>query len=223
MLPPEIVPLPTRKVDDNFVGHESLKPYILNYSDEERFMKKLPDWLKPLVNVAVNTGARDQELCKLKWSDEVYIEEINTSVFVIPALKSKNGKTKLIVLNSNARQSIEGQRGLDDTWVFPSSIKKNTPVSKIRCKSFIKAWKESNLPSREQGYYSGPHCLRHTFASRLRKCGSDIETRRDLLGHGNQNITELYSDADIQYLVDQTEKIVKKTKSTYASHLKLLA
>jgi integrase len=41
------------------------------------------------------------------------------------------------------------------------------------------------------------HDLRHTFGRRLRAAGVSNETRQDLLGHKNGNITTHYSAAEL--------------------------
>lgn len=53
----------------------------------------------------VNTGCREQEVCKLRWDWEIAVPERGTSVFLIPAdfggrhAKSgvKNGDERLVV------------------------------------------------------------------------------------------------------------------------------
>ena len=51
----------------------------------------------------VNTGCRDAEVCGLRWEWEVEVPELETSVFVIPGDRVKNGADRLVVLNSVAR------------------------------------------------------------------------------------------------------------------------
>jgi integrase len=45
------------------------------------------------------------------------------------------------------------------------------------------------------------HDLRHTFGRRLRAAGVSNETRQDLLGHKNGNITTHYSAAELSELL----------------------
>jgi integrase len=60
---------------------------------------------------AVNTGCRDQEVCKLCWEWEVQVSELRTSVFIIPGRHVKNGDERLIVLNRIAKSVVDAQRG----------------------------------------------------------------------------------------------------------------
>ena len=50
---------------------DARKPYPLNWEEQERLFAELPVHLKEMALFAVNTGCRDQEICKLQWSWEV--------------------------------------------------------------------------------------------------------------------------------------------------------
>jgi integrase len=75
----------------------------------------------------VNTGCREQEVCKLRWEWEISVPELRTSVFLIPAdfggrherSGVKNGDERLVVLNGVAKSVIDKQRGQSKEWVFP--------------------------------------------------------------------------------------------------------
>lgn len=57
----------------------------------------------------VNTGCRDQEVCGLRWEWEVPVPELDTSVFIIPGARVKNGDERLVVLNRVARSERVNQ------------------------------------------------------------------------------------------------------------------
>lgn len=64
---------------------------------------ELPEHLRDMNLFAVNTGCREQEICKLKWEWEVKIKELNTSIFIIPGAHIKNSQDRVIVLNQIAQ------------------------------------------------------------------------------------------------------------------------
>jgi integrase len=66
----------------------------------------------------VNTGCRDQEVCGLRWEWEVAVPELDTSVFLIPGDRVKNGDERLVVLNRVARSVVESVRGQHPEFVF---------------------------------------------------------------------------------------------------------
>lgn len=47
-------------------------------------VQELPDHLARMALYKVNTGCREQEVCRLRWDYEVKVPELDTSVFVIP-------------------------------------------------------------------------------------------------------------------------------------------
>ena len=53
---------------------------------------------------AVNTGCRDQEVCRLRWEWEVRVPELGTFVFIIPGRYVKNSDDPLVVSESDRRQ-----------------------------------------------------------------------------------------------------------------------
>lgn len=67
---------------------------------------------------ALNTGAREQEICQLRWEWEIHLPELETSVFVLPDWMTKNNEVRVIVLNSVATSVINSQRGNHPSRVF---------------------------------------------------------------------------------------------------------
>lgn len=67
---------------------------------------ELPTHLQTMALFKVNTGCREQEVCKLRWDWEISVPELGTSVFLIPAdfvgrherSGVKNGDERLVVL-----------------------------------------------------------------------------------------------------------------------------
>lgn len=66
--------------------HDARQPYPLNWEEEDRLMKVLPDHLKRMALYAINTGSRDKEVHWLKWEWEKQIPELNVNLFVIPLI-----------------------------------------------------------------------------------------------------------------------------------------
>lgn len=97
---------------------DAQEPYPLSWDEQARLFKELPVHLGRMALFKVNTGCRDREVCGLKWQWEVVIPELDTSVFVIPGKRVKNGDERLVVLNRVARSVIEGVRGQHPEYVF---------------------------------------------------------------------------------------------------------
>jgi integrase len=138
------------------------------------------DWLKPLVLLAMNTGLRRGELLGLTWQD-VDLEE---GLLTVQASKAKNSKRRHIPLSDEAFWVLqELQKAARGTYVFHD---KGKPLASVTT-----SW-EAILERAGIADFRF-HDLRHHFASRLVQAGADLNTVRELLGHGDLKMTLRYA------------------------------
>ena len=198
----------------------SRKPYPMSWEEQSILFGQLPGHLQTMALFKVNTGCREQEVCKLRWDWEISVPELGTSVFLIPAdfggrhARSgvKNGDERLVVLNSVAKSIIEKQRGISREWVFPydgtAMHRMNDSAWKKARVRAAKLWQEENLRPAHPGYASiRIHDLKHTFGRRLRAAGVTEEDRNSLLGHKNGSITSHYSGAELGKLIEAANMV----------------
>ncbi|SEI97935.1 Phage integrase family protein [Azotobacter beijerinckii] len=204
----------------------SRKPYPLSWEEQSLLFAELPDHLRRMALYKVNTGCREQEVCKLRWEWEIAVPELGTSVFLIPAEFGgrreqsgvKNRDERLVVLNDVARRVIDGQRGLHPSLVFPYGNPDQfgpTAVHRMNDSAWRKArvrsatkWEEIHKTPAHPGFASiRIHDLKHTFGRRLRAAGVTEEDRKALLGHKNGSITSHYSAAELDQLIDAANKV----------------
>jgi integrase len=107
-MPPLITTLP-----------ETRERPTLTWNEQDRLFPRLPAQLAGMVLFAVNTGARESNVCRLEWAWEVKVPEVERSVFVIPPESFKSKRAHVVILNDAAWSIIEEQRGKDPIWVFP--------------------------------------------------------------------------------------------------------
>jgi integrase len=186
----------------------SRKPYPLSWEEQSILFAEIPDHLLRMALYKVNTGCREQEVCKLRWEWEIRVPELETSVFLIPPgfggrhdkAGVKNGDERLVVLNRVAMSVIDGQRGLHRDLVFsygqpdqfgPTAIHRmnDTAWKKARVRAAAKWEKEHKSPAHPGFRSIRVHDLKHTFGRRLRAAGITEEDRKALLGHKNGSIT----------------------------------
>lgn len=177
---------------------DAREPYPLSWGEQESLFSALPGHLRRMCLFTVNTGCRDQEVCRLKWDYEVEIPELGTSVFIIPKEKVKNREDRLVVLNSIGRQVIEEVRGEHPEWVFTY---KGHPVRSMCNTAWKRARTDAGLP------FARIHDLKHTFGRRLRAAGISFEDRQDLLGHKSSRITTHYSAPELISLMQAAERV----------------
>lgn len=189
---------------------DQAKPYPLTWDESRALLHELPTHLEEMALFALHTGTREAVICGLRWDWEIKVPELATSVFLVPAMATKNGTEFLLVLNHTARSVIEAQRGRHPDHVFTYE---GQPVSRMHNTAWKKAWKRAGLPQ-GRDVLSGPHNLRHTFARRLRAAGVPLETRRVLMHHCDGDITVHYSPAEINELIDAVEKLQDAQRTT---------
>ncbi|MFC6477503.1 tyrosine-type recombinase/integrase [Pseudomonas asuensis] len=198
----------------------SRKPYPMSWEEQSILFAELPAHLQTMALFKVNTGCREQEVCKLRWDWEIAVPELGTSVFLIPAnfggrhekAGVKNGDERLVILNSVAKSIIDKQRGLSKEWVFPYN---GTAIHRMNDSAWKKArvraakiWQEKNLRPAHPGFLSiRIHDLKHTFGRRLRAAGVTEEDRKVLLGHKNGSITSHYSSVELGHLMEVANKV----------------
>jgi integrase len=141
------------------------------------------DHLKPMIVVSINTGLRQGELFQLAWKD-VDLDRANLTVH---GGNAKSGKTRHIPLNARARVALsdwKSQQSSTAGLVFPSNDGK--PFDNVN-----KAWQKLLTDSGIASFRW--HDLRHHFASKLVMAGVDLNTVRELLGHGDITMTLRYA------------------------------
>jgi integrase len=136
--------------------------------------------LKPLVTVALHTGARKGELQNLKWP------QVNLEQGIISLLDTKNGERRDIPMNETVKATLKAMERTSE-FVFPSRNGKRIDDAKVQI-SFCKAIERSGI---EDFHF---HDLRHTFASNLvMQEGVDLNDVRELLGHKKMEMTLRYA------------------------------
>ena len=177
---------------------DARKPYPLSWDEQCTLFQALPDHLARMCLFKVNTGCREQEICRLQWDWEVPVPELDTSVFIIPGGLVKNGEDRLVALNRIAKSVVDKQRGIHPEHVFTY---KGNPVTGINNSSWKRVRNKVGLPNVRV------HDLKHTFGRRLRAAGVSLETRKVLLGHRNGDITTHYSAPELEDLIAAVNKV----------------
>lgn len=204
-------------------NHQAREPYPLTWEEQRYLFGELPaDPNGHMALFKVNTGTREQEVCGLQWSWEVAVEELNTSVFIIPGNRVKNREDRLVVLNDVAKSVIEARRALAAVefektrtwprWVFTYrgrrlNFMNNSAWQNARANAAEKWLQDKSVEPQAAFARVRIHDLKHTFGRRLRSAGVGEETRKVLLGHKNGDITTHYSAAELAELIVAVNRI----------------
>jgi len=141
------------------------------------------DHIKPMVLLSLNTGTRRGEVFSLTWE----AVNLNTAMLTVLAKTAKSNKTRHIPLNDEAKAALENwqaQTGATHGLVFPGR-------DGNRLDNIKRSWATVLKLAGITGFRL--HDLRHSFASRLVMAGVDLNTVRELMGHGDIKMTLRYA------------------------------
>lgn len=149
------------------------------------------DHVAPLVLLAINTGLRRGELTQLTWAD---IDLSGKRLTVRPGY-SKSGKARHVPLNSEALAVLK-------SW--QKQHKGRGELFGVA--SLKKSWAGLMTAAKLENFRY--HDLRHTFASKLVMAGVDLNTVRELLGHGDITMTLRYAHLAPEHKAAAVELLV---------------
>jgi len=185
------------------------EPRPITWEEQRRILPLLAAHLAKMVLFDLNTGARDEVVCGLKWEHEIPIPELKVSVFNIPRESVKGRKRdRILVCNSVAQSVVESMRGKHPVYVFPYRGDRLETMNNT-------AWRRAR---REVGIADlHVHDLRHTVGMRLREAEVREETIADILWHTRPGMTAHYSVAQAAELVEALNRITDERHRTNRS------
>ncbi len=186
-----IKPVKNRKMLPEFIQEKD----IIQVLDHSIFPDGFPGLRDMLVfELFYGTGIRLSELIHLK---EVDVSFNKKQIKVL----GKRNKERIIPINDNLAQLIEGYKKLKKT-TFESEHLDNLIVTNDGRQAypmFINRLVKKYLNLLNVGKRS-PHVLRHSFATHLLNKGADLNAVKDLLGHSSLAATQVYTHNTIEKL-----------------------
>lgn len=177
--------------------YKKRQPYPLGWDEQALLLPELAQHLQRMALFGINTGARQEEICGLRWSWEQRVPELDTpdirrTVFVLPGSVTKNEEPRVLVLNDVAQSVIESVRGEHRIYVFtyPDRQGVRHRIGKMNNHGWRAARRRAAARYKEVLERECPmgfrrirvRDLRHTFGRRFRAAGVSLEDRQDLLG-----------------------------------------
>lgn len=153
--------------------------------------------LRRVVDFALWTGLRRDEIVHLQWSD-IDLERKTITVQNKAGFRTKSGKSRVVPINPPLASMLETMRsgiGNMDEQVFQ-----------------VNYWTLGNhfrAAARRAGLKGqvSLHILRHTFASHLVMQGVDLPSIQAILGHHSVSVTMIYSHLSPGHLAKTVEKL----------------
>ena len=151
------------------------------------------------VVLALSTGARQQEVWGLRWS------EVNLERGLITFTETKNNEFRSVPLEGHARELLLGHskiRRIDSDLVFPS--KKNSVVRH----DFRDPWNKALVVAEVEDFRW--HDLRHSCASYLAMNGVQMRSIAEILGHKTLSMVQRYTHLNAEHLTEAISDMNRK-------------
>ena len=174
----------------------------LNIEEKERLLvacKSVNNHLYLAVVLALSTGARQQEIWDLRWSN------VNFETRFITFTETKNDEFRSVPLVELGRELLLDHyrlRRVDSDIVFPS--KKNPAVSY----DFRNPWKKALVIAEVENFRW--HDLRHSCASYLAMNGVPMLTIAEILGHKTLSMVQRYTHLSKEHLTEAISDMDRK-------------
>lgn len=172
-----------------------------------------------LLPLMLTTGARGQEICDLKVSDILFVDEGRAKI----TLNGKGNKSRRVIVSSEIARILtkhmRSRRILDipDAYVFCTQ---NNPKMSVSCieeiyKKYVGIAKEENPTMFKEDTYT-PHSMRHTTAMCMLTSGVPLSVIQVFLGHSNITTTQIYAE----YTQPALDEEIIKWNNSFWSHIK---
>ena len=176
--------------------------YLKN-EERERLLAACKDSVNPhlymAVVLALSTGARQQEVWGLRWS------EVNLERGLITFTETKNNEFRSVPLEGHARELLLGHskiRRIDSDLIFPS---KKNPVVRH---DFRDPWNKALVVAEVEDFRW--HDLRHSCASYLAINGVPMLTIAEILGHKTLAMVHRYTHLNTEHLTEAISDMNRK-------------
>ncbi len=180
---------------------------IASEDEEQRLMAELPQWLRPLITVAIHTGMRKGELLNLTWSNIDFLSE------TVHVREAKSGEGRRLPMNSVARAALLKLREQRRERLRARVVNRN------EASGYVFGAPEGGLMLNLNRYWYPAlkragnedlhfHDLRHTFASRYMMAGGNLYSLQILMGHKTAAMVQRYAHLSREHLRAEVERLV---------------
>jgi integrase len=152
------------------------------------------------LRLVLATGVRPGEAAGCAGGEFANLDDGSTARWVIPAVRSKNGRAHLVPLTEMARQTVLAAfelAGDDSEFLFPSPAVDGAPITAHALAVAMARFAESLDPASGKSWRAdrpSPHDLRRTVATRLAELGVAKEDRDAVLNHTRSDVGSKHYD-----------------------------
>lgn len=189
---------PAAKVRLNRVP-KNLHPRFLTGEEIHRLRDEIVEdaALSQVVDAALWTGMRRNEIVTLQWADV----DLDRNVITVQnkvGFRTKSRKSRAIPINAPLREMLMGMKS--------ANAKPEDKVFSISYWTLGKKFLRATRAAKLHGEVTF-HTLRHTFASHLVMQGVDLLSIQEILGHFDVTVTQIYTHLSPEHLANTTAKL----------------
>ena len=194
---------PLARFDKRSLPEAQPRTRFLSREEYRRLIAAAEPHLKPIVEMAVETGLRSEELLGLKW------EQIDLDRREIRLVETKSKQPRVVPLSDRAvAVFVATSRIGDSPFVFTN------PRTGNRYKTVKRAFQTACRRSGIEDFRF--HDLRHTFASWAVQKGADLYRLSRILGHSTLQMTTRYAHLAPEQLHEVVKGMATSTATTHS-------
>lgn len=159
------------------------KNYVVRYlkaDEEERIFRACPDYFRPLLITALNTGLRKTNIRLLKW------ENVKMDFRILEITENKGNKHIKLPINDELYNLFLSIPRTDSEYVFINP-RTNTAFGEA---GMEKEWNKIKAKAGVSDFRF--HDLRHTVGTRLAEKGVPVPVIKDIMAHSDIKTTMRY-------------------------------
>lgn len=159
------------------------KNYVVRYlkdDEEQRLFEACPDYFKPLLITALNTGLRNSNIRLLKW------ENVKMDYRILEITENKGNKHIKLPINEELYNLFLTIPKTESEYVFINP-RTNTAFGRI---GMSKIWNKIKEKAGVTDFRF--HDLRHTVGTRLAQKGVPVPVIKDIMAHSDIKTTMRY-------------------------------
>jgi len=166
---------------------------VLSPDEEGRLREQCPEYLRPIMALAINTGMRLGEVLGLRWSDvDRKGGEVVPAGFIHIGADSKGHRTRHVPMNATVKETLDAQSPVSTPDGFVPFVFVNPRTKKpYKVISISLAFSAAARRARVDGVSF--HTLRHTAVSRMVEAGVPDRIIMKVVGHTTPNMVSRYA------------------------------
>jgi integrase len=171
-----------------FLDEQNVRDRVLTPDDFQRMVNVSPDYLKPVLRCAYDTGMRRGEILGLTW-DRI---DLKAGFMRLREMDTKTGEGRSIPIGRELGEALRrlpvvlDAHGKRVPYVFTRNSQRIKSIREI----FARVCKEAGI---ENFVF---HDLRHTATTNLRRAGVDALTAMKITGHKTMEVFRRYNTID---------------------------